>query len=67
MSYRFVWKYLRRIEDRLGKPVIVTKRGTTLHAKNKGGGGTTLTPFARMILTEYRGIEERLRKQLPQE
>ena len=66
MSYRFVWNYVRRMEDRLGKQVIVTRRGTTLHAKNKGGGETALTPFARMMLKEYRGIEERLRKQLPQ-
>jgi len=66
MSYRFVWKYVRRMEERLGKQVIVTRRGTTFHAKNKGGGGTTLTPFARVILTEYRAIEERLQKQLQQ-
>jgi len=65
MSYRFVWEYVRRMEDRLGKQVIVTRRGGTLHAKNKGGGGTTLTPFARTILNEYHVIEERLRKQLP--
>ena len=65
MSYRFVWNYLRRMEDRFGEQVIVTRRGGTLHAKNKGGGGTALTPFARTILKEYRVIEERLQKQLP--
>ena len=66
MSYRFVWEYLRRMEHSFGKQVIVTRRGTTLHARNKGGGGTNLTPFARTILNEYRVTEERLRKQLRQ-
>ena len=65
MSYRFVWKYVHKMEDRLGRQVIVTRRGTTLHAKNKGGGGTTITPVARRLLVEYLTVEERLRKQLP--
>ena len=64
MSYRFVWRYIARIEDRLGKPVIVTRRGGTRHARRKGGGGTKLTPLARTLLRDYRAMEERLRKQI---
>jgi molybdate transport system regulatory protein len=65
MSYRFVWRYVRRMEERLGTPVTVTRRGGTLHRKNKGGGGTRLTPAAKALLTDYKAVEERLRKQIP--
>jgi len=64
MSYRFVWRYIARVEDRLGKPVIVTRRGGTRHARRKGGGGTKLTPVARSLLKDYRAMEERLQKQI---
>ena len=64
MSYRFVWKYIQRMEDRLGKPVIVTRRGGTPHAGRKGGGGAKLTPIARTLLKDYRAMEKRLQKQI---
>ena len=65
MSYQFVWRYVRRMEDRLGKPIIVSRRGGTPHGARKGGGGATLTPVARALLKEYKTIEERMRKQIP--
>jgi len=64
MSYRFVWNYIRRIEARLGKPVIVTRRGGTRHARRKGGGGTKLTPVARNLLINYRAVVKRLQRQI---
>jgi molybdate transport system regulatory protein len=64
MSYRFVWRYLHRMEERLGKPVIVTRRGGTLHGKVKGGGGTRLTPAAKTLLEDYKDMEERLRREI---
>jgi len=64
MSYRFVWRYLRRMEDRLGKPVIVTWRGGTRHTKRKGGGGTHLTPLAKALLGDYEAMEKRLRREI---
>jgi molybdate transport system regulatory protein len=60
MSYRFVWRYIRRMEDRLGKPVIVTRRGGTRHGRRKGGGGAELTPLAKTLLKSYREMEKRL-------
>lgn len=65
MSYRFVWNYIRRMESRLGKRVVVTRRGGTPYARRKGGGGTKLTPLALTLLKDYRAMEERLRKQIP--
>jgi molybdate transport system regulatory protein len=64
MSYRFIWNYVRRMEDRLGKPVIVTRRGGALHGRRKGGGGAKLTQTAKALLESYRATETRLRKEL---
>ena len=64
MSYRFVWRYVRRMEDRLGEPVVITRRGGTRHGRRKGGGGAELTPDARALLKDYREMEERLQKEI---
>ena len=65
MSYQFVWRYVRRMEDRLGKPIIVSRRGGTPHGERRGGGGAKLTPVGKALLAEYKSMEERLRKQIP--
>ena len=64
MSYRFAWNYIRRMEDRLGRPVIVTRRGGALHGRRKGGGGAELTHIAKALLEDYRATEAKLQKQL---
>jgi molybdate transport system regulatory protein len=64
MSYRFVWLYIRRMETRLGKAMIVTRRGGTRRRTLKGGGGAKLTPVAKELLKDYNATEARLRKQL---
>ena len=64
MSYRFVWTYIRRMEDRLGQRVIVTRRGGTLHRKRRGGGGTKLTQLAKSMLLDYRATEAKLQRDL---
>jgi len=56
MSYRFVWKYLKRMENVLGSPVVEKERG------GKTGGGTKLTPLGESILEQYDSIEEYLKK-----
>ena len=57
MSYKFVWDYLTRMRKRLKEPIILTHRGGTGLGKKKGGGGTTLTPFAKTLLKEYKSAE----------
>jgi len=64
MSYRFVWNSIHRTEDRLGKRVVVTRRGGLPHSSRKGGGSTKLTPFGNALLRDYRKMEERLRDQV---
>jgi len=64
MSYRFIWNYVRRVEERLGKPVIVTRRGGAPHGRRKGGGGAQLTRTAKSLLENYRATEVLLQKEL---
>jgi molybdate transport system regulatory protein len=64
MSYRFIWNYTKRMEERLGRPVIVTRRGGAPDGGRKGGGGTELTRIAKALLENYRATEARLWKEL---
>jgi molybdate transport system regulatory protein len=64
MSYRFVWNYIRRTEERLGRPVIVTRRGGAPHERRRGGGGAELTPIAKTLLKNYLATEAQLQKEL---
>ncbi len=64
MSYKFVWDYLGRMNQRLKRPMIMTRRGGTRHRKRKGGGGTTLTPLARTLLRDFKATEMLVRRML---
>lgn len=54
MSYYFVWRYLKRMEERLGKPIIESYRG------GREGGGTRLTGTGRRLLEEYWRLRDRV-------
>ena len=64
MSYKFVWDYLGRMKQRLGRPLIMSRRGGTLHTRRRGGGGTTLTPLGRRLLGDFRATETQVRRML---
>jgi molybdate transport system regulatory protein len=64
MSYKFVWDYLERMQHRLRQPMIVTRRGGSPHRSRKGGGGTSLTPLARMLLRDFKDTETQVYKTL---
>ncbi len=66
MSYKFVWDYLGTMKQRLKRPLITTHRGGTPHTKRKGGGGTTLTPIARMLLRDFKSTEALVHRTLSQ-
>lgn len=55
MSYRYVWKYLARMRDVVGEPVVETFRGG-----KRGGGGAELTLLGEHLLREYKRIEKYL-------
>jgi molybdate transport system regulatory protein len=51
MSYKFVWRYLKRIEENLGTPVVEMVRG------GRSRGGTKLTQAGKELLRQYEIIE----------
>ncbi len=64
MSYKFVWDYLGRMNQRLKRPVIMTRRGGTPHTVRRGGGGTALTPLATRLLRDFKATEMLVRRTL---
>lgn len=54
-SYRFAWGYLRKVEDRLGAPIVEKRRG-----HREGPGGTALTRLGRELLKRYEAYEKKL-------
>lgn len=56
MSYRYVWGYIKRIENVTGKKVLVTKKG------GKGGGEAKLTSFGRKLLKEFKRLSDYVEK-----
>jgi molybdate transport system regulatory protein len=55
MSYRFVWKYLKRMEETLGSAAVEKERGGKL------GGGTKLTLLGESLLRQYTEVERYLK------
>ena len=55
MSYRQAWGILKKIERRLGEPLVEAKRGGS-----HGGGKAVLTPLGRRVLRKYSVEKETL-------
>jgi len=53
VSYRYAWGYLKKMEERLGLPVIETYKGGA-----KGGGSTYLTELGEFLLRKHRRLKE---------
>ena len=53
MSYRRAWNLADSINNAFREPLVETATG------GKGGGGATLTDFAREVLVRYRAIEDK--------
>lgn len=51
MSYRRAWELIEELNTIFGKPVVHSRSG------GKRGGGATLTPFGRSLITRYRAME----------
>ena len=61
-SYRFAWGYLKKVEERLGAPIVEKRRG-----HRAGVGGTALTTFGRSLLKQYEKLEAQLAASLSEE
>ena len=55
MSYRRAWELVDEIGRCLGRPVVTAQIG------GSRGGGTSLTPLGRELVTQYRAIERKAR------
>ena len=60
MSYGCAIKTLRKCEERLGFPLLERRIG------GASGGGSCLTPNAKMLLTKYRLFHDELSKTISQ-
>lgn len=48
VSYRYAWGIIKRVEKRIGKPVLKTRRGG-----RSGGGGCELTDEGYVLMRKY--------------
>ncbi len=58
-SYRFAWGYLRKVDERLGAPIVEKRRGY-----REGSGGSALTELGQQLLKLYEKYEEKLKELL---
>ena len=53
ISYRYAWGYLKKMEKRMGVPIVISFKGGA-----KGGGGMKLTETGENLLRKYKRFEE---------
>ena len=51
MSYRRAWSYVRTVEERFGRLLLLKERG------GKSGGGAFLTEYARELIRRFDKLE----------
>ena len=54
MSYRALWGRIRATENRMGRQLLTRNIG------GASGGGSQLTPFAKILLENFRDIHRRV-------
>ncbi|MFO7666710.1 MAG: LysR family transcriptional regulator [Desulfobacterales bacterium] len=54
MSYRALWGRITATENRIGRQLLTRNIG------GAAGGGSKLTPFAKILLENYRDIHKRI-------
>jgi molybdate transport system regulatory protein len=55
MSYRHAWTSIRAAEERLGRPLLVRRRG------GKEKGGASLTGYAKELLRRFEKVDRDVR------
>lgn len=54
MSYRLAWGVIRKLEARLGQPLVTSRVG------GEDGGGTVLTATGEMLLDRFQELQRRV-------
>ncbi len=52
MTFRRAWQLIETVQEALGQPLVETTVG------GKGGGGASLTAFAKALIKHYRMLEK---------
>ncbi|WP_290899517.1 winged helix-turn-helix domain-containing protein [Ferroglobus sp.] len=58
MSYRYVWGYIKKMEEKLGNRIVETKRG------GEKGGESSLTELAEKLLEIYEEAEKAFERKI---
>ena len=54
MGYRSMWGRLKKIEQRMGKPLLIRQKGGV------SGGQSILTPEAKVLVHRFKQLQDRL-------
>ncbi len=54
MGYRSMWGKLQKIEQRIGKPLLIREKG------GASGGKSVLTPEAKILVQKFRILQHRI-------
>ncbi len=55
-SYKFVWTYIKKLEDALGVPLVESKRG------GRERGSTELTEVGKLLVKYYEELQSEVEK-----
>jgi len=59
MSYRYTWGVIKKIEKKMGKPIVETFKGGTI-----GGGGARVTELGLQLVESYMQLNGKFNKLL---
>ena len=62
MSYRFAWGLIKKVEEKIGEPLIKAHKGG-----RSGGGRTEITPLGQQFIEDFRAIKTKLSTQILEE
>lgn len=62
MSYRFSWGLIKKVEEKIGEPLIKAHKGG-----RTGGGRTEITPLGNQFIEDFRAIKTKLSAQIMEE